>query len=162
MLKNNQVTHRPTTLGFTLIEVLIVIAIFLLLTVGAMVTYRTFSRRQQVFQSAKIVQEALRFAQKKARVGEKPAGCQTLQGYSVRGTTNSATLTLYAECSNQDYSVSTMNLIGGGRLRQNITVVFQVISGGVTGTGDIDVGDGQYTYEFTVSRGGEITEGDFE
>lgn len=153
--------QRSRRAGFTLVEILIVLSIFILLVTGALVTYRTFSRRQQVLQSALNVQEALRFAQKKARVGEKPPGCQTLQGYSVRGTTSSQILSLYAECSNQDYLVSTLRLVGTAQLSQNITVVFQVISGGVSGTGNIDLNNASFSYRFTVNRGGEISPGDF-
>ncbi|MEO8581864.1 MAG: type II secretion system protein [Patescibacteria group bacterium] len=156
------VTSPSTQRGFTLIEMLIVIAIFALLTGGAVVSYRAFYQRQQVLQSAKNLQEAMRFAQKKARVGEKPAGCQTLNGYIVTGTTSSAIITLTADCTNQDYVVTTATLAGSALLTTNLNKTFRVITGGVVNPGTVSLVYGTYTYTFNVNVGGEITEGAYE
>lgn len=148
--------------GFTLVEMLIVIGIFILMTGGAVVTYREFSRREQVVQSSKNIQEAMRFAQKKARAGEKPSGCQTLNGYIVSGTTSSTTITLTADCSNQDYAVTTMQLVGAARLSQSLNKTFRVITGGVVNPGSVSVQLDTIVYTFDVNIGGEITEGAYE
>ena len=148
--------------GFTLVEMLIVIAVFALMTGGAVVTYRNFAQRQQVLQSAKNIQESMRFAQKKARAGEKPSGCTTLNGYILAGTTSSTTLTLTADCTNQDYQVTTGSLVGAARLASNISTSFHVITGGVTGTNTVRVTLGSYTYRFDVNVGGDISEGSYE
>lgn len=148
--------------GFTLIEMLIVIMIFTLITTGAVVTYRNFSRRQQVLQSAKVVQELMRFAQKKARVGEKPSSCAILNGYRVTAGNGATEVVLTADCTNNDYIVTRGSLIGSAHMSNAVSMTFKVISGGVSGSGAVDISLGSYTYEFTVSRAGEISEGDFQ
>lgn len=150
--------------GFTLIEMLIVAVIFVLISSGAFLNYRKFIRRQQVLQSAKNLQEALRVAQKKARVGEKPTGCVTLNGYKVTVATNTRTIRIYAACSNQDYQVTTAELFGNARMTAPLVITFKVITGGVEGAGPISVGYwGSYDiYTFNVNVGGEITEGAYE
>lgn len=150
--------------GFTLVEMLIVISVFALMTTGAVLSYRSFSQRQQVIQSAKNIQDAMRFAQKKSRVGEKPTGCGTLSGYTVAGTTNSTTITLTAACTNptQNYQVTTSTLVGGARLESAFSTTFGVITGGVTGSNSVSVVLGSYTYTFNVNVGGDISEGAYE
>lgn len=149
--------------GFSLIELLIVISLFAVLTSGAVINYRAFYQRQQVLQSVKNLQDAMRFAQKKARVGEKPAGCQTLNGYAVTGTTGGTTITLVADCTNQDYAVSTsISLVGNARLTANLNKTFRVITGGVVNPGTVRITYGGYTYAFDVNEGGEISEGAYE
>ena len=153
--------------GFTLIEMLIVITIMAVLSTGSVVSYRVFSQRQQVLQSAKNIQEAMRFAQKKARVGEKPAGClaanQRLSGYQVTGAVNSATITVSAICvsPNATIQVTTYQLVGNVQLSAALSVTFVSITGGVlpAGTTTVRVGLGGYAYSFTVNQGGNISEG---
>ncbi len=164
MINNNacpSISHSSRQ-GFSLIELLIVIALFVLLTSGAVLNYRAFNQRQQVLQSAKNVQEALRFAQKKARVGEKPTGCVTLNGYKVSGTTASTQVILTADCTNQDYQVTSLSLVGNARLTVNLDKTFSVITGGVVNPGTIAIRYGAYTYAFDVNVGGEITEGAYQ
>lgn len=148
--------------GYSLVELLIVIVLFTMISSGAVVTYRAFYQRQQVLQSAKNLQDAMRLAQKKSRVGEKPTGCQTLNGYIITGTTNSTTLTLTADCTNQDYAVTTATLVGNARLSANLNKTFRVITGGVVNPGTVSIVYGSYTYVFDVNIAGEITEGAFQ
>lgn len=141
---------------------LITITILFLLTTGSIVSYRVFSQRQQIVQSVQNVQEAMRFAQKKARVGEKPTGCTTLQGYRVSGTSGGQSVTIRAICSNQNYDVTTYDLVGDATLSNNINVTFIVITGGASGTGTFRVSLGSYSYSFAVNQGGDISGGAFD
>jgi prepilin-type N-terminal cleavage/methylation domain-containing protein len=164
-MKKNTAAHSlfaERQAGFTLVELMIVIVLFVMLTSGAVLSYRSFYQRQQVLQSAKNVQEAMRFAQKKSRVGEKPPGCQTLNGYIVRGNSSSPTITLTADCTNADYTVTTVSLVGNARLVSNLNTTFLVITGGVINPDMVSVAYGSYMYTFEVNEGGEITDGDFE
>jgi prepilin-type N-terminal cleavage/methylation domain-containing protein len=156
---------RPTAqAGFTLIELLIVAVIFVLISSGAFLNYRKFTRRQQVIQSVANLQEALRLAQKKARVGEKPSGCVTLNGYKVTAATNTRTIRIYAACSDLDHQVTTAELVGNARMTVPLDVTFKVITGGVENAGAVRVGYwGNFEiYRFYVNSGGEITQGDYE
>ncbi len=157
--------------GFTLIELLVALSIFLLLTGIAAVNYRTFNQRQELQQSARNIQEALRFAQKKARVGEKPAGCATpayVEGYSVRATATGNTFQIYAECRNgaSEIDVPATDveaLIGRVRfdMGSNFAVVYKVLTGGTDNPVTIRLINNTVIYQFTVNRGGEISEGNF-
>lgn len=152
--------------GFTLIELLVAITIFLLLTSVAMVNYRNLNQRQQLQQSANNLQEALRFAQKKSRVGEKPAGCdspEVLQGYAVRATATGTTYQLYAVCSNGDFVVGENTpLIGDTtfNLSTNLDLEFKILTGGVNAPVTITLQNQGLLYQFAVNSGGEIEEGD--
>lgn len=148
--------------GFSLVELLIVLALFVMLSTGAVATYRAFYQRQQVLQSAKALQDSMRLAQKKARVGEKPPGCVTLNGYMVSATTNSTSVTLTADCSDADYVVTTATLVGNARLVSNLNMTFRVITGGVLNPGTVQLRYNTYTYAFDVNIGGEITEGQYQ
>ena len=147
--------------GFTLIELLVSMLIMAILAGVGFISIRTFSQRQQVVQSVKNLQQELRFAQKKARVGEKPTGCVTLNGYIIQGTTSSRTISVIADCVNQDYTVTTINLNDPTRLSQNLNMTFRVLQGGVVNAGNITLSNGAYSYRFTVNAGGDISEGNF-
>ena len=70
--------------GFTLIELLVAVAISLILAWQGLVRYQSFSRQQQVKQSALSFISSLKVAQQKAISGKKPAaGCNKLDGYEV-------------------------------------------------------------------------------
>lgn len=169
------VRNKPTTPikkklsdGFTLIELLVSVTIFLLMTGVALVNYRNFNQRQSISQSARNIQESLRFAQKKARVGEKPSGCDSpavLQGYAVR--TISATgnsYQLYAVCSNGDFPVGeVITLVGGTRfnLSGNANIIYRVLAGGINAPTVLRLRNGSLCYEFAVNNGGEISQGNF-
>lgn len=157
--QNSIISRRRA--GFTLVEILVAVTIFAVLTAGAMVSFRQFTARQQVIESSKDLQQAMRFAQKKARVGEKPSGCSTLQGYAVRGTPSSVTITMTAVCDNGQYLVTSFELKGEARLANNLDIIFRVITAGVTGVGAVRVQNSLFSFEFVVNAGGEVSEGAF-
>jgi prepilin-type N-terminal cleavage/methylation domain-containing protein len=153
--------------GFTLIEVLVSVTLMIVLTSGAIASYRVFLQRQQVLQSARNVQQMFTVAQKKARVGEKPAGCQTLQGYAVQGIANGNIISVNAVCRNggaeQRYTVSTTTLVGNSRLEQAVDATLKVLTGGITAGTDVTVTitNSVNRFQFTVNRGGGISEGQY-
>lgn len=69
--------------GYTLIEILMVMAVVALLFGVGYAGYRDFSRRQALAGAIKVIQGDLRQAQQFALSGKKPdAGCPTLDGIS--------------------------------------------------------------------------------
>lgn len=74
--------------GFTLIELIVAVAIMSLLVGGAITGFITFAERQEVQTTAKNLQQLLRTAQAKARIREVPTACtapnKRLQSYRVR------------------------------------------------------------------------------
>ncbi len=84
--------------GFTLIELIVSIAILLLLVSGLIASYNNFNQSQQVGQAAKTVKANLKLGQSKALSALKPAsGCTELRGYTVSFTL--ATYSTQALCS---------------------------------------------------------------
>ena len=71
-------------LGYTLIEILVVITIISILFLTGFASYREFSRRQELVSAVRQVQGDLRQAQENAIASKKPAGCgalDALDGY---------------------------------------------------------------------------------
>lgn len=69
--------------GFTVIELLVVVAVLVLLSGGAIVSYLKFSERRQATADAQSVVQYLRTVQKKASAVEVPPGAAGLTDYEV-------------------------------------------------------------------------------
>jgi prepilin-type N-terminal cleavage/methylation domain-containing protein len=150
----------PTRGGFTLIELLISMSILLLITGAGIASYISLNDRQTLISSAKDLQSYMRAAQKKARSGDKPAGCDTLRGYSVLSAGSAPTIiTLQANCDSGNYSADTLTFPLSVSLQNALNMQFLVLSGGVTNAGTVVLVGSTKTYTFTVNTGGEITEG---
>jgi prepilin-type N-terminal cleavage/methylation domain-containing protein len=152
------------SLGFTLIELMIVTTIIMLITGGGIASFLSFNDKQQVLNSAKELQGYLRTAQTLARVGETPTGCDRLIGYKVV-TADAGSIkevSLLAVCSSGDIQRDVFSLSEGVTLSSDIEITFLGLYGGVTGASQIDItSDSGRSYSFEVSSGGEITQGGF-
>lgn len=158
--------------GFTLIEMVVSLALMGLLLGGSIVGYRKFNERQLVIQSGKELVSVMRLAQKRAGVGDKPdvAGCdggEKLDGYRIAGTQDTNTYTLSPLCDGSEVAAArtTYTLPTGIVFKQNMDVRFLVLSRGVEltsgATQTFEVGSDQapgYKYGVRVSRSGEIYE----
>jgi prepilin-type N-terminal cleavage/methylation domain-containing protein len=69
--------------GFTLIEMIVTVAISLVVTGFIIVNYNSYNDVQTLKQAALTLKNNLRFAQSKAATGEKPSPCSELLGYTV-------------------------------------------------------------------------------
>ncbi len=156
-------TRQRLSLGYTLIEVLVVVTIILLLAGGGIAAFTSFNQRQKVLTAAKELQAYLRTAQTLSRVGERPDGCNELRGYRVRTTTAGAVteVRLMASCAGGEVDSRSYNLPEGVLLANDLDMVFLGLHGGVTGAEVIQVTNDSLTYQFEVTQGGEITSGDF-
>lgn len=74
---------KKSYLGFTLIELLVVTSIIGVIFAIGVVQYMNFNRSQILEQSAQELRNNLRLAQTLALSGEKPWGCDFLDGYQV-------------------------------------------------------------------------------
>lgn len=90
--------YRSLRSGFTLIEILVALSIIGLIFGGGYASYREFSRRQELFQTAQLVRSDLLLAQQKALSGDKTPclSSDALHGYLVRLQTSS--YDIYADC----------------------------------------------------------------
>jgi prepilin-type N-terminal cleavage/methylation domain-containing protein len=152
--------------GFTLIELMIAISIMILMVGVGVAAYLNMDKRQNLSNAGKQLQLLMRAAQTKARVGERPTGCQKLLGYRVSQTSVGPDIvSLEAVCENggatTTYLMSDYSLPVGVTVQNMSPMTFRVLHGGVESSGDVTLSSEfpTYTFVFTVNAGGEITEG---
>lgn len=162
-------SHRRA--GFTLIEMLVTVAVMVLLVGGAMAGFITFRDRQLVLADAKSLQQFVRTAQAKARVRETPAACNTagnrLQGYRVRF--NSATsVTMHPLCGDDDLlptpteraSVASLIITASAFSGYPTTIDFYTLhrDNSLASNTRLRASTALYRYCFDVGTGGSISE----
>ena len=166
---------RASSLGFTLIEILIIIILFAILVGAGVANYYRLNRRKLVEGSARQTEQLIRTAQKNAASGVKPAGwCtdpNTLASYTIGmnrwGLPNDG-YEIRAECSDGSFiSVESGTLPEGTRFRYNRFVTFPVLDGVVTFNGTRQevclsnfvscTSAGNIRYELVVTSGGSVS-----
>lgn len=147
--------------GFTLIELMVAITIMTLLFGSGVVSYLKFNDNQQVVVTGQKIQQMLRTAQKKARVGDKPTGCNTLNAYQLSASAvANAQVRLDAVCNSGNFQVESYTLPSKVTFSQGLSMRFKVLTGGTDQPGTIQLnGDTGTTFTFTVGAGGDISEG---
>lgn len=167
------ITTPVTKLGFSFIELLVTVSIMLVVLGGGIAGYIQFNQRQTVLEASKRLQTMLRTARTKAQVRDTPAaGDCVLQGYQFAASSTSpgATVRLNAWCGATQatataYStpVETFTLPTGVALSSGHSIIYYTLHGGtnVLSAREVVVSDGSTTYRFTVSPGGDISEGCF-
>lgn len=132
----------------------------MMLMVGlGLASYIDFNERQQLSGAAKELQTYFRSAQTRARIGDVPTGCDSLEGYNVIMAQDTSTVTVRAVCANGNYVRSENTLTGGVTPSTGIDITFNVLQGGVVGAQNITLELGSRTYTFKVTTGGEISQG---
>lgn len=152
--------------GFTLIELIITVAITALVVGGSIAGFVSFTDRQEVLNSAQRVQQMMRNAQSKARVREKPndANCVTLDRYRVYFN-GSNTFNLRPGCLNASDTLINSAVIATILLPTDVTVSpaparwidFHTLEEGTTGGTTFVFSGGGYDFQFTVSSTGSIS-----
>ncbi len=149
--------------AYTLIEILVVLAILSLFLGMGYTNLRDYQRRQLVVGSAREVEGALRYAEEMALAGAKPSACasETLDGISFN-TTGSASFTIRAECGVQKIDLRVKNLPTGISLNApnpGQATLFHVLAKGVTNPKTFCVCDNYGNKAaISVSSSGEINE----
>jgi prepilin-type N-terminal cleavage/methylation domain-containing protein len=152
--------------GYSLLEMLIVIAIISIVSSIGFASYRTYQRRQTMESGVRMVRSDLRLAQEYAIAGKKPTGCTgDLNGYEFRRR-NGTKYSIGAMCSNSatafDIKEVTLPLgltiqpFGGGN-----SFLFKVLGRGTDASGDINItlryqDSGVSDVAITVTKLGEI------
>jgi hypothetical protein len=145
---------------------LVTVTIMLLMVGGGIAAFVTFNERQVVLGAARELQGTVRAAPPRAQTPTQPTGTRDkLQSYAVRAPQSPPIeVVVVAECDSGDTTISTISLADSIALSAPLDMSFLVLKGGVVNSGDItlsSVTTGQ-TYTFSVSAGGEITQGEFE
>jgi len=94
--------------GFTFIELIVVVAILMVLSLGVIVNYNSYTDREHVRQSGLTLKSDLRLTLSKVNSGVKYETCQTLESYDISFSTSSYTIT--PRCSNGVDASTTVNL----------------------------------------------------
>ncbi len=150
--------------GYTLIEIIIVVTIIGLLTGASIAGFNTLNQRQTVLSAAKEVISVMRTAQQRANAGILPsAPCDSLAGYSVKGTVNSSAYTLNVICSSggvrEETQVKSYSMASGVTFTSTFDITFNVLTGGAGGSlGDLKVKSSAYTFTFNINAAGDISE----
>jgi prepilin-type N-terminal cleavage/methylation domain-containing protein len=151
--------------GYTLVEVLIVVAIMAILIGIGMAAYGRFDRVRKVEQSALGFGMYLRATQKMADSGDKPMGCIGLNGFQVvvNTTADSGTALLTALCSISLPQVPK-SLKNNTIFEDDFWVTFNSVGRGVSvgynpGDGETVISDSAASarYRIVVNSGGAIT-----
>jgi prepilin-type N-terminal cleavage/methylation domain-containing protein len=146
--------------GFTLVELIVAVSILLLITGAGIASYINLNDRQTLITTAKDLQSYMRAAQKKARAGDKPSGCDTLNSYGLVSAGASPTIvSLKAICDSGSFTSDTLTFPASVTLQNALDMEFLVLSGGVNNSGTVVLQGKTKTYTFDVNAGGEITEG---
>lgn len=105
----SKLPFKSNFLGYTLIEILVVVSIMSILFTVGYANYRDFARKQALTASARQLKSNVSLAREKATTGEKPeSGCAVLLGYNIKFS--GTNYTLEAVCSDATITVKTINL----------------------------------------------------
>lgn len=160
-----------STRGFTLLELLITIAIIILVTGGAIASYRSFSTKQELVQEAQRVKNNLRAAQTAARSGSKPKdqACVIMDAIRVSFTSN-VSYAIGAACNDggnppTPFIVNEKTTTLGSSVTLSLYpawLQFNVLSSGATfsnASSSVTIcltNSSQKSYKLVVKEGGEI------
>lgn len=154
--------------GFTLVELLIVIAILLTVLSLGVASFNSFNRRETLKQAALTLKSNMRFSQAKAISAQKPAsGCTTYLGMRMSFTSN--TYSMQHECTPEGVIVTAD--CSSGSIRDCVILpagvqispvpsdfTFQTVTNTVNISADrsIVLTNGTLSYTLVVSPNGNI------
>lgn len=130
--------NEKSSLGYTLVELLIVLVIMSALFVGGYTSYREFARRQALNSEQGLIKDALSVARQLALSGEKPSQCSsssTLNGYSF-------------ELSSRSYAIRPSCTLSDGTA---VTGVLTVRTGQMSSDIDMTLNTGSTIFFKTLS-----------
>ncbi len=147
--------------GYTIIELIIAIAVALLISVGIISRYQTFDNRQAVKQSAISLKNNLRLAQTSAISGKRPqTGCSRFAGVTISFAVSSyTTQSLCAEGLVGD--VDTVTLTSGVSFSPlPSTFTFQSLTGtiGIASPLSVTLTGKNSSYRIQIDPSGRVEE----
>jgi prepilin-type N-terminal cleavage/methylation domain-containing protein len=159
--------------GFTLIEVVVTVAISLLVTGFIIVNYNSYNNTQLVKQSALTLKNNIRFAESNASAGVKlvpsttpaPISCTQLSGYTMSFT--ASRYVLQADCVPEGLQSAIVVVdLPQGVVFQPIppSITFKTVSRGTSLSADLTItlsGSGKL-YTLTLTPSGDISDKGFQ
>lgn len=149
--------------GFTLIELIVVIAVTAVLSIVGIAAFVTYSQTQALTTSVQDVASVLNVAKSRAQSQVKPqvGPCASgiLDGYKVTVTSNT-TYELSAVCGGNDFQIAEQKKTLGKNVTFSSPVgsafFFRVLSGSVEGAPEVAVSAYGKTKAITVNSSGKI------
>jgi len=147
--------------GFTLIELIVAVAIGAVLIAGGMAAYKGVGEKQNLKQAGLEFKTNLTSTQKKALSGEKPSGCTgSLESFEVDYVSESE-YSVQANCSVFSPEAEGVSLPEEVSFSAPFsTITFPVLSAGLSGGQTIVISSDSFSYQVVVEPSGVI-EGDF-
>lgn len=151
-------------IGFSLIELLIVISITLVIFSLGIASFNQFNKRERVRQSALSLKASLRLAQSKALSAEKPkSDCTTYQGVQVSFTASSYTLQHVCDPEGAAGEATTSTFTPGVTFETTPTTFTYLSTNTLDRTTDqtITITDGRSSYILEILQNGVINDRGF-
>jgi prepilin-type N-terminal cleavage/methylation domain-containing protein len=149
--------------GFTLIELMVTIAIGLILIGGGLAAFRGAGAKEELKQAGYSFQINLRSFQQKSLSGEKPVDCLgDLQGFRAESDPDLSSYKVKAECALVDGPETEFELGGEAVFEAEFSdIVFYVLKSGPLGAQTIvlNSSEGDYSYEVIIESTGVIRGG---
>lgn len=160
--------------GFTLIEVVVTVAVTLMVTGFIIVNYNSYNNYQLLKQSALTLKNNMRFAQSNSYSGEKPTSaapspapiiCTTLVGYTI--TFQALGYVLQPQCNPEGLKPAIISVT----LPSGVTfapvpapLTFNALSRGTSLDSAVDIIFSGYSKQYTleVSPGGDVSDKGFQ
>jgi prepilin-type N-terminal cleavage/methylation domain-containing protein len=159
-----RILPQKKSLAFTLIEMMVAVAVMGILTAVGVVSYRQFNEKQKVVVAGKEVIALLRDSQKKAKSGDRPVECDSpyrvLDGYKMIVYVSTSQVDIVAMCRGLDVVTNTVLLTNDTVFSAGGEYIFNVLSGGVEGAGVISVTHQvlPIAYEVEITESGAIND----
>lgn len=149
--------------GYSLIEILVTLAITAVLTSSGWAAFRTFNNNQKLAQAASTLRSDLRDAQNRALSGDKPgSGCTVLDGYRISFTGASYSIRAWCNPQGGAGATKTVNLTAV-QIPSPLpaAILFKTLAQGTNITGSEDITlqlktDSSKTAVVRVNAAGEI------
>lgn len=146
--------------GYTLIEMMMSVAIIAVVVSGGFAAYSSYTKRQALVNEGGVFVSLAREVQKRAQSGEKPDDCgeEQLQGWRMVIESDGYGFGAYCgEGINEIYvEVDSRALNGGVGLVTTGNIEFEVLSGMVSGIDDVRFELNGDVYQVQISSAGGI------
>ncbi|OGJ38331.1 MAG: hypothetical protein A2383_03680 [Candidatus Pacebacteria bacterium RIFOXYB1_FULL_39_46] len=152
--------------GFSLIELLVVVAISMILLSVAISSLITFNERRSITNAVDELKSQIQTAQSKAQAGDL-GGCNQLAGYSLQTYLNGnvTEISMQASCGvGIPDTAQIQSLPAGVTVTPDLDANFQVLNAGVqlpsgVASQDFTIANNTHSYVFTLYREGRTSEG---
>lgn len=153
-------TQTPARKGFTLIELMLSVAVVAILFSAGISAYVKGQRSQAIKSASEYMLIALQSAQKKSLIGDKDCGGPLL-GYQVAISSGTDSWVITPKCEGADGTSSTVKF-DNISFEASQTILFQPLGAGISLAGgntqniDFTYGSSSDVYRLTLTKSGSI------